>query len=53
MRVPKVRSYGAQPPMRAPKAQLYGIHPSLHDSTGILLVTNKIHIAQLELDTLC
>ena len=36
MRAPKVRSYGAQPPVRAPKARLYGTHPSLHDRAGTL-----------------
>ena len=34
MRALKVRSYGAQPPVRAAKARSYGIHPSLHDRAG-------------------
>ena len=31
MRAPKVRSYGAQPPV---KARLYGTRPNLHNRAG-------------------
>ena len=34
MRALKVRSYGAQPLVRAPKARSHGTRPSVHDRVG-------------------
>ena len=44
MRVPKGRSYGAQPPVRASKVQSYGTCPSLHDRADTFASYQYFHL---------